>query len=684
MNFTYNNRELSWIDFNHRVLMESTNEAFKILDRLKFVAISASNLDEFFMVRFASLSDQKTANLTKKDISGLSPEEQIDKIIPEIKSYYNDVNHILEDFHNKLLPDISVNKLKYGDLSKKSKERLENYFINSIFPVLTPMAIDISRPFPLVLNKSLNIVIELESQGGLKFGTVQIPSNISRVIPVTEGETFSYILLEDLVINNLDKLFIGQSILETSVYRITRNAELDLLEDEAEDLLADIESSIKKRKWGEPIRLEVPHNISDTLLEFLEKMIDIKNNYIFKLKSDIDPTYYFSICSLKCLSQHSTPTYTAKNIPVLDTEDIFSLISRKDIFLHHPYDSFYPVIDLIERASNDPNVLAIKQTLYRVSGNSPIIRALKNASEKGKQVTVLVELKARFDEENNIIWAKELEKTGCHVIYSLPGYKTHSKITLIIRRENEKIRRYVHLSTGNYNDQTAKLYTDMGMFTSSQEIGSDASLFFNMISGYSDISKTNKLVISPYALRDKIIALIEREISHAKKGNKGLIIIKVNSIVDKEIIEKLYLASREGVEIKLIIRGICCLVPGIKKQSENIEVVSIIGKFLEHSRIFYFYNNNQETIYLSSADLMPRNLNRRFEIMFPVSSQEIKERIFNSLNLYLSDDKQSYKLTPKGYEKKVEGKTSSQDILSSLKYSNSAQFNKKIQKYLNL
>jgi polyphosphate kinase len=682
MNFTYNNRELSWIKFNHRVLMESTNESFKVLDRLKFVAISASNLDEFFMVRFASLNDQKTANLFKKDISGLSPEEQINEIIPEIKNYYADVKDILEDFHNKLLPNISVSKVQYADLSKKNKDKLEDFFLNSIFPVLTPMAIDISRPFPLVLNKSLNIVIELESNDLLRFATVQIPSNISRVIPVTEGDNFSYILLEDLVINNLDKLFIGQNILETSVYRITRNAELDLLEDEAEDLLADIESSIKKRKWGEPIRLEVPNDISDTLLEFLEKMIDIDKNYIFKLKFDIDPTYYFSICAMKSISEHSTPTYTPKNLLSSDTEDIFDLISRKDIFLHHPYDSFYPVIDLIEKASNDPNVLAIKQTLYRVSGNSPIIKALKNASEKGKQVTVLVELKARFDEENNILWAKELEKNGCHVIYSLPGYKTHSKITLIIRKESDKIRRYVHLSTGNYNDQTAKLYTDMGMFTSSPEIGSDASLFFNMISGYSDISKTSKLVISPYALRDKIIDLIEREIAHSKKGNKGLIIIKVNSLVDKEIIEKLYNASREGVRIKLIIRGICCLVPGVKKQSENIEVISIIGKFLEHSRIFYFYNNNQETVYLSSADLMPRNLNRRFEIMFPIRSQEIKERIFNTLSLYLTDSKQSYLLSSDGYEKISKGTVSSQDILSSLRYSNSAQFNKKIQKYL--
>lgn len=638
--YPFFNRELSWLEFNTRVLEEAQDLKNPLFERLKFLAITASNLDEFFMVRVASLNDQIIAGYSKKDSAGLLPKEQLDKITLRVHEL---VSEKYNTYLRSLIPALKKEDIYFKrpkNLTDEQRIFVEKYFFNQIYPVLTPMVVDKSRPFPLILNKSLNIAILLRGNEDLEpvFATVQVPSVLDRFILLPcENDKKEFILLEDIIKIHMDMLFIGHEILDMACYRITRNADLSIDEDGAEDLLEEIEQSIKKRKWGNAVRLEYEKNTSQEIIDYILEESEAFEGGMYRISGPLDLTFLMKFYNLKGYqnlkfeNQIPLPSITVQN------NNIFEAISERDIMLHHPFESFDTVVDFVRQAAEDDNVLAIKQTLYRVSGNSPIISALAKAAENGKQVTVLVELKARFDEENNIIWAKQLEKAGCHVIYGLVGLKTHCKLLLVVRREEDKIKRYVHMGTGNYNDVTAKFYTDTAIMTCNPYIGADASAVFNMLSGFSQIQRLEKLDIAPVGLRKKIENLIKNEIRNAKEGFGGQIIFKMNSLVDESMIRLLYEASEVGVNIKLIIRGICCLVPEYPQVSENIEVRSIVGKLLEHSRIFYFYNAGQEKIFMSSADLMPRNLDRRVELLFPVEDECNKARVKNIINLYLSD-----------------------------------------------
>lgn len=638
--YPFFNRELSWLEFNTRVLEEAQDLKNPLFERLKFLAITASNLDEFFMVRVASLNDQIIAGYSKKDSAGLLPKEQLDKITLRVHEL---VSEKYNTYLRSLIPALKKEDIYFKrpkNLTDEQRIFVEKYFFNQIYPVLTPMVVDKSRPFPLILNKSLNIAILLRGNEDVEpvFATVQVPSVLDRFILLPcENDKKEFILLEDIIKIHMDMLFIGHEILDMACYRITRNADLSIDEDGAEDLLEEIEQSIKKRKWGNAVRLEYEKNTSQEIIDYILEESEAFEGGMYRISGPLDLTFLMKFYNLKGYqnlkfeNQIPLPSITVQN------NNIFEAISERDIMLHHPFESFDTVVDFVRQAAEDDNVLAIKQTLYRVSGNSPIISALAKAAENGKQVTVLVELKARFDEENNIIWAKQLEKAGCHVIYGLVGLKTHCKLLLVVRREEDKIKRYVHMGTGNYNDVTAKFYTDTAIMTCNPYIGADASAVFNMLSGFSQIQRLEKLDIAPVGLRNKIENLIKNEIRNAKEGFGGQIIFKMNSLVDESMIRLLYEASEAGVNIKLIIRGICCLVPEYPQVSENIEVRSIVGKLLEHSRIFYFYNAGQEKIFMSSADLMPRNLDRRVELLFPVEDECNKARVKNIINLYLSD-----------------------------------------------
>ena len=517
------------------------------------------------------------------------------------------------------------------------------------------MAVDSSRPFPLIVNKTLNLGALLkkkgEEDGILEFATVQVPSVLPRIveIPSEKNGERAVILLEELIERNMSKLFLSYDVVCVHPYRIMRNADLTIDEDDASDLLKEIQKQLKKRRWGEVIRLEVEEKIDKRLLKTLKKEFEIKEDGIYRINGPLDLTFLMKMYGISGFDDYKEPRYIPQPVPELTGKpDIFEEIRKGDILLHHPYQTFDPVVDFVKKASKDPQVLAIKQTLYRVSGNSPIIAALAQAAENGKQVSVLVELKARFDEENNIAWAKMLERAGCHVIYGLVGLKTHSKITLVVRREDDGIRRYVHLGTGNYNDSTAKLYTDMGLLTCSEAIGEDATAVFNMLSGYSEPAGWKKLSLAPLWLRDRFLTMIRRETEHARSGEPARIIAKMNSLCDEELIAALYEASAAGVEIDLIVRGICCLKVGIPGISDHISVRSIVGTFLEHSRIYYFLNGGQEEIYLSSADWMPRNLDRRVEILFPIENENLKKETFHVLEIQLQDTIKAQMKQPDG------------------------------------
>ena len=658
----YDNRELSWIKFEHRVLNEAKDKEIPILDRLKFVSITSSNLDEFFMVRVASLKDMEHAGYTKKDIAGMDPTEQLCAIGKEVHAL---VEKQYNTYNRSLMPILRKEGIRiigaYEELNEKQATYVDKYFMEHVYPVLTPMAVDASRPFPLVRNKSLNIAALIKSkhpnsklqQGSkqeLEFATVQVPSVLPRLVPIPgEDDRYTFTLLEQIIEKNMAQLFLNYDLVCAYPYRIMRNADLSFDEDEASDLLKEIQKQLVKRQWGEVIRLEIEHKADKRLLQVLKEQLAVSGKDVYEIAGPLDLTFLMKMYGLSgCDDLREKLFVPQKNPRILPGESIFDEIKKGDIFLTHPYETFDPVVDFIKQAAVDPDVLAIKQTLYRVSGNSPIIAALAKAAENGKQVTVLVELKARFDEENNIVWAQKLEKAGCHVIYGLVGLKTHCKIALVVRREEDAITRYVHLGTGNYNDSTAKLYTDCGIFTCNENYGEDATAVFNMLSGYSEPARWTKLVVAPIWLRDRFIALIDREIAHAKEGKEAYIVAKMNSLCDRQIIEKLYEASSVGVEIYLVIRGICCLRTGIPGVSEHIHVTSIVGTFLEHSRIFYFYNNGQEDIYMGSADWMPRNLDRRVEIVFPVEDDVIKDRIKHILDVLLRDNLKAYAMLSDG------------------------------------
>lgn len=656
----YTNRELSWILFNQRVLSEARDKTIPLMERLKFLSITASNLDEFFMIRIASLKDMVNAKYTKKDIAGMTPQQQLEKLDIAI---HNLVDLQYSTYNRSLLPLLEQNGLhiirQHEQLTEKEAAYVDKYFEDNVYPVLTPMAVDSSRPFPLIRNKSLNIGALVRKKGGkeeLEFATVQVPSVLERIVTLpAEGEKKKVILLEEIMERNMYKLFLNYDIVCVHPFRIMRNADLTIEEDEAADLLKEIEKQLKKRQWGEAIRLEVEAGIEKPLLKIIKKELHIGEENIYKIEGPLDLTFLMQMYRLEGFSHLKMPIYEPQQVPQLPAGcDLFEEIRKGDILLHHPYQTFAPVVDFIRQAAKDPKVLAIKQTLYRVSGKSPIIAALAQAAENGKQVSVLVELKARFDEENNIAWAKMLEKAGCHVIYGLVGLKTHCKITLVVRREEDGIRRYVHLGTGNYNDITAKLYTDVGMLTCSESIGEDATAVFNMLSGYSEPLNWNKLSLAPLWLKDKFLYLIEREKNYAKEGKRTHIIAKMNSLCDKDIIAALYQASAAGVKIDLIVRGICCLKVGIPEVSENITVRSIVGNFLEHSRIFYFENNENPEIYCSSADWMPRNLERRVEILFPVEQPKLKEELLHILDNLLRDTVKAQILQPDGQYEKID------------------------------
>lgn len=674
----YVNRELSWLEFNHRVLSEARDKTNPLFERLKFLSITASNLDEFFMVRVASLKDMVHAKYNKPDIAGMKPGEQLARIGAKTHEL---VNLQYSTYNRSLIPALKQQGLQivceHEDLSGAEQAYVDRYFEENVYPVLTPMAVDSSRPFPLIRNKTLNIAALVQRKNGgthylagedakqkekgaeeaaLEFAMVQVPAGLPRIVELPDSEEGRrVILLEEIIERNMNALFLNYDIVSAHPFRIMRNADFTLDEEEAVDLLEEIQKQLKKRQWGEVIRLEVEEKVDKRLLKILKRELEVGSGDIYEINGPLDLTFLMKMYGLSGFDHLKAAPYTPQPVPALmNDDDIFTNIRNGDILLNHPYQTFQPVVDFVQKAAKDPDVLAIKQTLYRVSGHSPIVAALAEAADNGKQVSVLVELKARFDEENNINWAKKLEKAGCHVIYGLVGLKTHSKITLVVRREEDGIRRYVHLGTGNYNDSTAKLYTDCGIMTCDPQIGEDATAVFNMLSGYSEPPTWNKLSLAPLWLRNKCIRLIRRETANALAGRTGHIKAKMNSLCDKEVIANLYEASCAGVKVELVVRGICCLKAGVPGLSENISVHSIVGNFLEHARIFYFENDGSPEVYMGSADWMPRNLDKRVEIMFPVEDPVLKREVIRILDIQLEDNVKAHILQPDGSYEKVD------------------------------
>ena len=651
------NRELSWLKFNLRVLKEAMFKNAPLLERLKFIAISASNLDEFFMVRVAGLWNSLDNGVDKVDAAGLSVKEQLEAIAESAHEQIRTQTKYLMALIGEM-DAVGLHFRRVENLTDLGKDWLEEYYREIIYPVLTPMAVDASRPFPFLANKTQNLAVELiKSDGEHSMGLIQVPSVLDRILEIPPEERRTFVFLEDIIASHCQDLFKGCQILDVVPFRVTRDSDLDLEEEDSVDLLKEVEESLRKRKRGAAVRLEIFKTNNNRIKKFLEENLDVSDLEIYEINGPLDPTCFFKFTGLKGMWPWlHEPFVPQRPLELPDDSDLFAAIRQNDILLHHPYESFDPVVKLVSDAADDPQVLAIKQTLYRVSGNSPIVAALARAAENGKQVTVLVELKARFDEENNILWARRLEKAGCHVIYGLVGLKTHAKIILIVRKEDNGIKRYVHLGTGNYNDSTAKLYTDLGLMTANDEFGIDASAFFNLLSGYGEPPVWNKLVMAPLGLREKIYALINNEIDMVKKGKEGHIIAKMNSLIDYPVIQKLYEASAAGVHIDLIVRGICGLRTGIEGISENITVRSIVGRQLEHSRIFWFANGGEEQLYLSSADWMPRNLNDRVELFFPVETEEHIHRIKGLLDLYLRDNVGAHMMQSNGTYRRVHNK----------------------------
>ncbi|MBS1518451.1 MAG: polyphosphate kinase 1 [Bacteroidetes bacterium] len=640
------NRELSWIEFNKRVLEEAKDSSQPLLERMKFLSIFSTNLDEFFMIRFAGLKRQLNSQVNELSTDGLTPHEQMDRIFEVLTPQVEELHRI---FNNEIIPELKKNNiefLNYSDLNSEQKENTDKYFEQELFPILTPLAIDNVHPFPNLINRSLALAIILDDPDTEvmeeKVCVIQIPNNISRFYQISDEDNYKFLLLEDIIRENADKLFPGMKVLDTYSFRITRNADLELEEEEAADLLTLIEEEVKKRRLGILVRLEIDRNMPEKLQFFLKNVLNAENNEIYKIDGilnlgDLMSLYGISKRDLKY--KGFTPRISSF---FRNEEDFFKAISEQDIFLHHPFYSFSSVSEFIAQAAEDPNVYAIKLTLYRTSGDSLIIKSLIEAAENGKQVTAVVELKARFDEENNIIWAKELENAGVHVVYGLVGLKTHCKMALVVRKEKKGMKRYLHLSTGNYNSVTSRIYTDFGIFTADQDFCKDASNLFNYLTGYSKQRSYVKLLVAPVNLRRKVIKLIDDEIRSHRENNNGYLLFKNNSMVDEEVILKLYQASKAGVRIDLITRGICRLRPQVKNLSDNINVYSIVGRFLEHSRAYYFHNNGDPKLYFGSADIMQRNFDRRVEIFFPIEDKRIKQDTIDILKLYLTDTEKTW------------------------------------------
>ncbi|HEU0006713.1 MAG TPA: polyphosphate kinase 1 [Terriglobia bacterium] len=659
----YINRELSLLEFQYRVLEEAQDERNPLLERVKFLAIVGSNLDEFFMVRVAGLKQQIAAGVHDSSSDGLTPASQLAAVRAKASKL---IAQAREHFLTAIRPALAqagIFILDYSELNDAQRAETRRYFEESVFPVLTPLAFDPGRPFPHISNLSLNLAILIRDASGEEhFARVKIPDTIPQLVALksAEGEVeddssperYSFVWLDEVIVANLKTLFPGMDVLEAHPFRVTRNADMVIQELEADDLLETIEESVRQRRFGIAVRLTVNPGMPPSMLEILMSNLEVGAQDVYSFEG---PLAINRLMSLYAINRHDlkAPSFLPVIPSTLDARfeqsELFSNIRREPILLHHPFDSFKPVVDFLRAAAVDPDVLAIKMTLYRIGRNSPIVEALLKALENGKQVAVLVELKARFDEESNIHWARALEREGVHVVYGLVGLKTHCKIALVVRREGSSIRRYVHMSTGNYNPVTAQLYTDLGYFTSDEDIGADASDLFNYLTGYSAKIGYRKLLVAPINLRDRLEGLIRREIDHQQQGRRGHLILKMNSLMDKSIIRLLYQASQTGVQMDLIVRGICCLRPGLEGISENIRVVSIVGRFLEHSRIFYFRNGGNEEVYLGSADLMPRNLNHRVEALFPVESPKLIQYLRDEvLATYLADNTQAREMLSNG------------------------------------
>lgn len=652
------NRELSWIEFNRRVLEEALNPDLPLLEKVKFVSIFSSNLDEFYMIRISGIKEQIAAGFSEPSIDGLTPIEQLREIEKQLRPQ---ISQLIDLWKNVITPALRENDVyicDYNELDEEEQGIMHDYFKKEIFPVLTPLAFDPGRPFPYISNLSLSLAIHIRNpKGEDHFARVKVPNILPRLLRIDtvikeakkgngNGAPVKYLWLGDLIKANLHFLFPRMEVLEAHRFRITRDTDMEIQEDEADDLLKVIEENIKQRKFGNVVRLEVEASMPEFMLDTLIENLEISRQDVHIIDGPLALADVMQLYSLPLHQLKDKPYVPAIPKAFEQEEDIFTILRERDVLLHHPYDSFLPVIDFIKAASADPDVLAIKQTLYRVGLNSPVVKALIEAAERGKQVAVLVELKARFDEQNNIFWARELEKVGAHVVYGLVGLKTHAKMTLVVRREQNKLHRYVHLATGNYNATTAKIYTDFGLFTTDEGICEDVSNIFNYLTGYSKQTEFNRLLVAPVNLREQILHFINREIQHARDGKPARIVMKINSLVDPLIISHLYEASNNGVAVDLIVRGICCLVPGVEGLSSNIRILSIVGRYLEHSRLLYFYNDGAEDVYLSSADIMQRNLDRRVEVAFPVTSSDVKLKLISVVNkVMLSDNQKARVLT---------------------------------------
>jgi polyphosphate kinase len=651
------NRELSWLEFNARVLEEAMDASVPILERLKFALIASSNFDEFFVVRVAALQNAVVEGDTAPDFAGLTPNDQLRAISLRAHELVDQLHRTVRE---DLLPALAARGIRLtavAELDAAQRSALGRAFRDDVLPALTPLAIDSSRPFPMLASFSLNLAVLLapaEGEEAPRLAVVQVPSRLPQLVRPAGLDGSSYALLADVARSELPSLFPGQTLLEAVAFRVARDAELDFDDEGGRDFMQALEEELRRRRQSRVVRLEVGHEVSDTLLSLLVSRLEIGPDDVYRINAPaLDLRALAPLLDLPALEDlRDAPLKPLVNLEAAERANLFALLEQRDILLHHPYEAFDPVVELIEQAARDPDVLAIKQTLYRTSGDSPIVRALAAAAEQGKQVTVLIELTARFDEQSNIKWARNLEQAGAHVIYGVRGYKTHAKICLIVRRSRVGIRRYVHLGTGNYNDRTARLYTDMGLLTADRDIGKDASAFFNALTGYSDPPQMKTLTMAPGGLRERFLKLIERERQRAAAGQPAEIRAKMNSLVDEDIIRALYEASRAGVVIRLNVRGVCCLRPSVKGLSETIEVVSIVDRFLEHARVFQFKNGGDEEVYLSSADWMPRNFDRRVELLFPLLAPEARKKAIDALDAMFEDKVKARRLQSDGSYKR--------------------------------
>lgn len=657
------NREASWLEFNQRVLEEALDKSQPLLERVKFMSIFSTNLDEFFMIRVSGLKEQVDEGVTDLSLDGLTPAAQLKLINERLRPMLAEQ---VRCFKEELLSELSSHGIvitSYRALSDRERRTLSTYFIENVFPVLTPQAVDPSHPFPYISNLSLNLGVMIEPNGDSnssastsapRFARVKVPPLVPRLVPVGNESSVEFFLLEELIAANVEVLFPGMRASELHAFRVTRDADIEIREDEANDLLQAVERELRKRRFGTAVRLEVAASMPGEMVRYLASSLKLNADDVYTIDGPLNMPDLMALYNLDKPALKDKPLVAPVTSALRTDESIFDVIKRQDVLVHHPYNSFSSVVDFINSAANDPAVLAIKMTLYRTGRDSPVVQALMKASEKGKQVAVLVELKARFDEESNIEWARRLERAGVHVVYGLIGLKTHCKLALVVRREADSLRRYVHIGTGNYNPTTARIYTDLGLFTADQQIGADASELFNYLTGFSKQTEYRRLLVAPVNLRERTTALIEREIEHKKNGRPARIVAKINSLTDTKLIRTLYEASQEGVPIDLLVRGVCTLRAGVPGLSDTIMVASIVGRFLEHSRVFYFLNGGEEDIYIGSADWMQRNLDRRVELVAPILDPKLRKHLKEDvLDVYLRDNMKARRLLPNGSYERV-------------------------------